>query len=590
VKRKKKTKVAASMGEPYDAGSRELFVREERPDGVCWRFVGGRRTRSGDDSSGGDGNSPAPGRVHFVGIGGSALSNLALLALEKGFRVSGSDIRDSGKLEDLRRRGAVISVGHKKGNVLSSSSAASSLPVGSLPDAVVISSAIPADNPEVLAALSPHIPLYKRGTWLGRVTKGYDTVSVAGTHGKTTTSAMLALCLQEHFQSITAIVGGDVSQFNKNEEEEQQDKQQTGTGSLIGSSKWFVLEADEYDRAFLHLQSNKYCIVTNAELDHLDIYESEEDLLGAFEEFLENVLPQGAAVLCGDDPGCKNLLRGKQNNSGTTTTTVLPAAAAMYTYGLEEENDWRATRLQRSGLGTCFDVQWMGKPVGKVNLPLLGTHNVLNALAVISLTCVIHLKEKQQDEEATGATLNQQEGEEVEPLTLAEVKECVRRCGEVLSQFGGVDRRCQILGEKGKCTVISDYAHHPTEVEATLEAIGDPYEGSEVIVVFEPHTLSRLAYFFSEFVSALSSCKLVYISEVFEPVKTYINKKVKDAIAEDLAAALPLSTNATFVNESEVLLQNVLDKAKEEGDKETVVLVLGAGKADGIAKTVFNSL
>ena len=242
----------------YDDSTFYMTEREERSDGALYRFVGGQKSGR---------MAKSKRRVHFVGIGGAGLSNLATLAMRRGWLVTGSDIRDSIKLTKLRESGALVEIGHKERNVLEQQGSA----MDCLPDAIVVSSAVSADNVEVRSALKYNIPLYKRGAWLGRITKGYDTVSVAGTHGKTTTSAMLALALQEQIQgSVTAIVGGDVAQFNEMEGS-------SVGGSLIGSSNWFVLEADEYDRAFLDLQS-KYAVVTNAELDHLDIYESEEDL------------------------------------------------------------------------------------------------------------------------------------------------------------------------------------------------------------------------------------------------------------------------------------------------------------------------
>ena len=328
-----------------------------------------------------------------------------------------------------------------------------------LPDALVVSSAVSADNVEVRSALKYNIPVYKRGAWLGRITKGYDTVSVAGTHGKTSTSAMLALVLEKQYDSVTAIVGGDVSQFEGNE-----------GGSLIGTSNWFVLEADEYDHAFLDLQS-KYAIVTNVELDHLDIYESEEELFSAFDEFMDRVHAEGALVMCGDDEGCRSLIERAETRLADSTSR-----ASIYTYGFGEENDWRASDIEEDGELTSFEVQWKGMAVGRVQISLFGKHNVLNALAVISLASVIQFKEVR--------SLNT-EMEKREMTFTEKLKESLQHSKSILREFQGVDRRCQIIGERSGCVVISDYAHHPTEVSATLEAIESRYSDSEILVVFE---------------------------------------------------------------------------------------------------------
>mmetsp|Transcript_10431 Transcript_10431/g.21424 ORF Transcript_10431/g.21424 Transcript_10431/m.21424 type:complete len:678 (-) Transcript_10431:117-2150(-) len=604
----------------YDASTFHMMEKEERPDGSrFFRFVGGQKSGR---------TAKSQRRVHFVGIGGAGLSNLASLALSRGWLVTGSDVKDGPRLDRLREAGALVAIGHAERNVLGSGLVQQQgRPSGSgaaectLPDAIVISSAVSADNVEVRSALKYNVPLYKRGAWLGRVTKGHDAVAMAGTHGKTTTSAMMALVLERCYGSVTAIVGGEVGQFSRPREPRQdRDKEEegeavfdderdssgweegeagasgvpaaaVGTGSLIGSSNWFVLEADEYDRAFLDLQP-KFAMVTNVELDHLDIYETEEDLLVAFDEFVDRVAPEGCLVVCGDDPGCVSLAERRAEAAGSGDSSIGgggSSVAAIHTYGLGPENEWRATEVRREGRQTSFQVEWKGVPVGKVEISLLGTHNVLNALGVISLACEIALSEAASSTSPPSSTSQAQVQEGKAASIDDKVKECVQSAGHVLQHFQGVDRRCQVIGEKNGCLVISDYAHHPTEVTATLEAVASHYEGREVIVVFEPHTLSRLAYFFSEFVAALSPCERVYITEVFEPVKTYINKKVKDAITEDLAAALPLSANSDFVSDRQTLMDAVA-KSVAECQGDMVVLVLGAGNSDAIAKAIFSMI
>jgi len=478
--------------------------------------------------------------------------------------VTGSDIRESSKLEDLRGEGALVDVGHDEGNVLEREVAG----VNCLPDAMVVSSAVSADNVEVRCALKYNIPLYKRGAWLGRVTSGYNLVSVAGTHGKTTTATMVALVLEnlEREDGITAIVGGDVKSWNG--------------GSMVGTSNLFVLEADEYDRAFLDLHS-KYAIVTNVELDHLDIYESEDEVFAAFEEFLENVSEDGATVMCGDDPGCRILLekRTEISSSSSSSSSSSPSGngnGTIQTYGLQEGNDWRATDLKVEGGECSFRVEYKGKPLGtRLTIPVTGTHNVLNALGAIALAALV-------------------QGRGTSETSAEELERSVASSAEVLAEFQGVERRCQVIGEKegsdgGKCVVVSDYAHHPTEVQATLEGVRGRYDGRKLVVVFEPHTLSRLAYFFGEFVEALAEGgENVVVSQVFEPIKTWISPKVKQAIAEDLAAEIGL--NARYIHDAKEVVAEVVAEVGSTTGEDTVVLVLGAGQSHSIALDIFDAL
>ena len=466
-------------------------------------------------------------------------------------------------------------MGHSEGNVLEREG------VDCLPDAIVVSSAVSADNVELRCALKYNIPLYKRGAWLGRVTQGYDTVSVAGTHGKTTSTAMMALVLdafemKKDNDGVTAIVGGDVAQFKRAPVAEEDEASFAGaasaSGSLVGASNLFVLEADEYDRAFLDLQS-KYAVITNIELDHLDIYESEDDLFGAFDDFVANVAKDGGLVVCGDDPGCRTLMemmreRDQPNCAGAEAST----GPVVETYGLEETNDWRATDVVVSWRETSFQVEYKGEALQRVVLPMVGTHNVVNALGVMALTSLIQSplsRQQSQGKDRAGT-----------------VREVVKTSAGVLGEFQGVERRCQVLGEKNQVMVVSDYAHHPTEVEATMAAMSDHFETRDLLVVFEPHTLSRLAYFFTEFSQALSQSPKIFVMPVFEPIKTYINAKVKDAIAEDLAK--DVASDAVYLKDTDLLVQEVVREAATR--ESAVVLVLGAGSSHRVATQIYKNL
>ena len=466
-------------------------------------------------------------------------------------------------------------MGHSEGNVLEREG------VDCLPDAIVVSSAVSADNVELRCALKYNIPLYKRGAWLGRVTQGYDTVSVAGTHGKTTSTAMMALVLdafemKKDNDGVTAIVGGDVAQFKRAPVAEEDEASFAGaasaSGSLVGASNLFVLEADEYDRAFLDLQS-KYAVITNIELDHLDIYESEDDLFGAFDDFVANVAKDGGLVVCGDDQGCRTLMemmreRDQPNCAGAEAST----GPVVETYGLDETNDWRATDVAVSGRETSFQVEYKGEALQRVVLPMVGTHNVVNALGVMALTSLIQSPLSRQQSQGKNRA--------------GTVREVVKTSAGVLGEFQGVERRCQVLGEKNQVMVVSDYAHHPTEVEATMAAMSDHFETRDLLVVFEPHTLSRLAYFFTEFSQALSQSQKIFVMPVFEPIKTYINAKVKDAIAEDLAK--DVASDAVYLKDTDLLVQEVVREAATR--ESAVVLVLGAGSSHRVATQIYKNL
>ncbi|KAK3275049.1 hypothetical protein CYMTET_16799 [Cymbomonas tetramitiformis] len=300
--------------------------------------------------------------VHFIGIGGAGLSALAHVALEQGWRVSGSDVSDSAVTQAVRDAGAVVNIGHSADN----------LGTGTL-SAVVVSSAIREGNPEVEAATSKGVSIFKRGEWLAQVTRDTDLVAVAGTHGKTTTSAMLAVLLREtFFDDITAVIGAPVPQFPE------------GIGAVVGSSGRFVLEADEYDDAFGKLDP-LLAIVTNVELDHVDMYMSDAEMRGAFANFVRRVRAGGALLVCGDDAGARSLV----THFGMDTE-ALALDRSVITYGLEQGNHWSAIMLTPNVEGgTDFVVVRAGQPVGRVTLRVPGVHNVLNTLAVIAAAATL---------------------------------------------------------------------------------------------------------------------------------------------------------------------------------------------------------
>ena len=331
-------------------------------------------------------------RVHLIGIGGVGMSAIATVLIEQGHEVSGSDVAVSPAAERLVKQGAKVYVGHAAQQVGDA-------------EAVVVSSAVPADNPEVVEARRLNVPVFKRAEWLGRMMAGEQGIAISGTHGKTTTTALTALALRDVGLDPTFIVGGTIPEV--------------GAGAAAGSGPHFVIEADEYDYTFLGL-SPQIAVVTNVEWDHPDCYPTEESLRVAFRHFLGLFPGGGLIVACGDDPGVRAVLESAHPQ------------ASVVTYGLGHWNDWRAeyTRSGPKPAYSDFSV-WQGqKRVGSFNLTIPGTHNVRNALAVLVVA------------ERLGLDL--------------------RLVGTTLRFFRGVARRFELKGTEQNIVVMDAYARHPT--------------------------------------------------------------------------------------------------------------------------------
>ena len=381
--------------------------------------------------------------IHLVGIGGAGLSAIATVLLEQGYTVSGSDMQESPALERLRRLGASISIGHRTGNLTS-------------PDLVVISSAIPANNPEVLAAQQRGIPVQKRPAWLGRMMAGKRGVAIAGTHGKTTTTAMVSLVLSRANLSPTYIIGGHFPQLNGN--------------AAAGQSDWFVIEADEYDHTFLSLKP-ELAVITNVEWDHPDIYPTEAAYRQAFIDFAALVPERGQVIVCGDDQGVQGILQ------------QLPS---VITYGMQATNTWQAVNLTiNEAGGYSFDLHYRGQQANTqpLSLRVPGRHNVLNALAALIMA------------QSVG-------------VSLAET-------AKTLSAFAGAGRRFELKGEVKGVTVIDDYAHHPTEVRVNIDAARTRFADRPLWAVFQPHTFSRTRLLLNEFAAALDGADHVIVLDIF---------------------------------------------------------------------------
>jgi len=387
-------------------------------------------------------------RIHFVGIGGIGLSAIARVFLGLGYRVSGSDLRFSQVTDSLRAEGGVIREGHSAENVAGA-------------DLVVVSSAVPADNPELRAAEGLRIPVVKRDWVLGRMMQGYQGITVAGTHGKTTTTSMIAYILDRAGWSPTFIVGGIIGDLD--------------TNARSGTGRHFVVEADEYDRCFLGLRPHT-AVVTNIEMDHPDCYGSLDDVAEAFSAYLSLVPEDGRLVICGDSPTAREVLSGIISAGDRGPKSI--------TYGLGEGNDWRATGLAVGEHGGySFDVWSNDRLVGHFETSVPGRHNVTNSLAAL---CVV-----------IGCGLD---------VTVA---------SELLSEFRGVRRRFEFKGSAGGVLVFDDYAHHPTEIRATLRAAREHYPGRDIWAVFQPHTYTRTRALMESFATSFGDADHVVVTDIY---------------------------------------------------------------------------
>lgn len=381
------------------------------------------------------------GRIHFVGIGGIGMSGIAEVLLNLGYEVSGSDLRLNDTTERLARLGGLIFQGHRPEHVAAAS-------------VVVTSSAVKDDNLEVRRALERRVPVIPRAEMLAELMRMKYGIAVAGTHGKTTTTSMLATTLHAAGIDPTAVIGGQLNAFESN--------------AKLGQGRFMVAEADESDGSFMHLAPS-IAIVTNIDNDHLDHYGSMEAIRQTFVDFLQKIPFYGLAVVCADDPQVSRIL--PQLNK------------RLCRYGFSADADLRACQLRTSGQGCCFEVWQKDQYLGEVALQVPGRHNVLNALATIAVALEL------------GVGF---------PETAA-----------ALAAFQGVQRRFQRYYSGPEGVVVDDYAHHPREIEATLEAARSSAGKQRLTAVFQPHRYSRTALLFDEFVHAFKEADMVCVVDIY---------------------------------------------------------------------------
>jgi UDP-N-acetylmuramate--alanine ligase len=434
--------------------------------------------------------------IHFVGIGGIGMSGIAEILNGAGFTVTGCDLKRSAATDLLASRGIAVTIGHHASHVEGN-------------DLVVITSAVRGEHPEVDAARMQGIRIMKRAEVLGALVNEQRSIGVAGTHGKTTTSAMISMVLEEGGLDPTILVGGMVRNF--------------ATNAKRGAGELLVVEADEYDRTFHHLHP-EIAVVTNIEADHLEYYKTFENILEAFRIFVGGVKRSGVVIGCCDDEDVARLLRhAEQRRVG---------------YGLSEAADVRAVNLQFDERGSSFEVPGIG--FFKLFIP--GEHNVRNALGAIAVGRELGL-----DGEIIAAGL---------------------------AKFIGVDRRFQILGSYQGAVVVDDYAHHPTEIRATLEAARGSYPDRRIVALFQPHLYSRTHDFAREFGEAL----LVADVPIVAPIYAAREHPVDGVSARLISDAAP---GVEFLDRSHAEIVNEMRRRLRPND---IFIVMGAGDVHEIAE------
>jgi UDP-N-acetylmuramate--alanine ligase len=450
-------------------------------------------------------------RIHFVGIGGSGMSGIAEVLANLGYTVTGSDLSESPAVRRLRQMGIRIVIGHKSENVATA-------------DAVVVSTAVKPDNPEVLRARESHIPVVPRAMMLAELMRFKQGIAIAGTHGKTTTTSLVAAVLGEAGLDPTCVIGGRLNSI--------------GTNARLGKGELLVAEADESDASFLYLQP-VVSVVTNIDADHMETYGQDfEKLKSTFVEFLGHLPFYGLAVVCKDDPNVR---------------AIMPQVTRpMMTYGIASDADLRAENVRWDNGRMRFDAVCDDKGLARLDvmLNLPGEHNVLNALAVIAVA---------REVGAPDAAI-----------------------AKGLAEFSGVGRRFQRYGDVplaggGFFTVVDDYGHHPAEMAATLAAARGAYPGRRLLLAFQPHRYTRTRDLFEDFVKVLSTVDDLVLADVYPAGEA----PIVAADGRSLARAVRVGgkVEPLFVETPAEMREAVLSRVRD-GD---VVLTMGAGSIANLA-------
>lgn len=442
------------------------------------------------------------GRVHFVGIGGSGMSGIAEVLLSLGFTVSGSDLKESPVVRRLRELGGQVAIGHAEANVADV-------------DVVVRSTAVSDQNPEVVAAMRAKIPVIPRAEMLAELMRLRYGLAVAGTHGKTTTTSMLATVLHRCGVDPTVVIGGKLDRF--------------GSNARVGAGDYLVAEADESDGSFLLLHPT-VAILTNIDPEHLEHWGTFDALVDGFTTFANRIPFYGCAVVCVDHPVVQRILPRLRRR--------------VVTYGFSPQADLRADRIRQTGTTLEFRVIHRDEPLGEVRLGVPGRHNVLNALAAISVALDLD-------------------------LPFAQI-------AEAILDFTGVDRRFSERARVGETAIVDDYGHHPVEIQATLQAAADGWEGRRIVAVFQPHRYTRVHDLSQEFCQSFHLATHVVVCPIYAAGESPIAGVDHHGLAEGIRAAGHRSVRA--VEDLDAALEHLVGVVRP-GD---LVLTLGAGDVNRI--------
>lgn len=437
-------------------------------------------------------------RVHFVGIGGMGMCGIAEVLINLGYHVSGSDILESEITKHLAKAGARVEYGHRASNLQDA-------------DVVVVSTAIKGYNPEVEAANARRIPVIPRAEMLGELMRLKYGIAVAGSHGKTTTTTMMTSVLMAAGLDPTAVIGGRVNGLGL-------------ANARLGTSEYLAAEADESDGSFLTLAPT-LAVVTNMDPEHLDYWGSFENIQKGFTDFVNRIPFYGMSFLCLDNPGVQSILGDIHKR--------------FVTYGFSAQATYRARNVRHDELVSKFIVWRRAEELGEIQLPMPGTHNVLNALAVVAVCDFLDV-----------------------PFDVV---------SKALADFDGIQRRFTVRGEVGGITIVDDFGHHPTEVRATLAGARAGFGGRRVIAAFQPHRYTRTRDQFQEFASSFYDADKVIICDVFAAGEA----PIEGANSEALVQAIKDSghKDVTYIPKREAVAKHIADLARP-GD---LVITLGAG-------------
>ncbi|MEK6672847.1 MAG: UDP-N-acetylmuramate--L-alanine ligase [Nitrospirota bacterium] len=444
--------------------------------------------------------------IHFVGIGGIGMSGIAEVLHTLGYEVTGSDMKESDTVLRLRDIGIKVFVGHRAEN---------------LDDAhvVVVSSAVSPENPEVAAAKARSIPVIPRAEMLAELGRLKYGILIAGSHGKTTTTSLVATILSHADMDPTVVIGGKLRSL--------------GSNARLGQGDFIVAEADESDGSFLKL-SPTIAVVTNIDREHMDFFKSMDSLTNAFVSFIDKVPFYGLSILCIEN---------------RYVSEILPLLHRRYlTYGLSKEADIYAINIRNGFLSVSFDVVYKGENIGNVRAPLPGIHNVLNSLAAIAVAI--------------------------------ELKISTKKIFDALQGFSGIQRRCEFKGEVNGIRVFDDYGHHPSEIRATLEAVRNSLESESensgsvrgrLIVLFQPHRYSRTKDLLHEFGSCFVNADLVFLLDIYPAGEKPIEGINSEAILKEIRANGHKDVN--YIPERDVFIRDITGRLRPQD----VLLTLGAG-------------